>query len=184
MSTSTRTERMTPAPRKVGKVWSENELLSCERLLPATSSLASSRCWKASGCAPLSFGEKHPQERCKVLKTKNNNNKKESVTERRADNCNLSLWALVSRYWIENGSYNCILGSLAAPKIYRWFYFCLQKNPALFYFKRGTITRCHPEELSPLQYFVTYQKTKCKAGTLLSNSSGAAILKLIIQASL
>jgi len=67
------------------------------------------------------------------------------------------------------------------PEIYR-FFAC--KTPALFYFKRGTITECHPEELGPLQHFVTYQKTKCKAGTLLSNSSGAATLNLIIQASL
>lgn len=116
------------------------------------------------------------------------------ISVRSVDNCRYSLWAFVSIYWIENSWYNSVFRSIAAPRIYSFlggfllflsfFFFFLAKNLLVFYIESGTITKCHLEELNPLQYFVMYQKTKCWAGTLLSNSRGAATLNLIIQASL
>lgn len=108
MLISPQRERMSPAHINTGKVWSEHRVLLLERLLSETSPLLIlARSWQRNlaGChTVLLWAEQGIFH------------KKDEMTERRADNCYLSLWAFVGRYWIENGSYNCIFGSLVPGK--------------------------------------------------------------------
>lgn len=80
------------------------------------------------------------------------------MTERRADNCNLSLWAFVSRYWIENGLYNCIFGSLVAAQRFIGF-FCLQ-TPCSFLFQKRDYHQVSPWRIGPTIVFCYISENK------------------------